>query len=500
MNKFKYIITILLFLTIASPFAFAEESNGDENNITTEEDNSEENNPLQIGGNFEIYQAADISNGNLYRSFIKLDLDFKKTIGDTEFVATLRAQNDNLKSKGVYFESKDNYNSAYALDTSHKANAIIEKAALNGLLKDRNSNTATFYIHEAYINHDFFFDSGIEGINLKVGKIIYTWGNSDQVKPVDIINPQDLSFSFFKPIQERKIGVISGNLGISITEDIVLEGVVIPKFTSSVTESSNFVDKDVTALQTLGAQTTLFAGTVPAIEPENKAKNFTYASRLGFSIFEIDMHGNYYYGYDKLPTIVMDSRPVASAGKTIITPEYKKIQMFGFDFQKAINWGISIRGEVAYYERGKYYIIEDQTAFITSMMAGNNGTLEKDLLEYTVGFDDSDLFGINDLYTNIQFHQKRIINYDETLKTDETVNWIVAKIEYKFLRQKAAVETSLLYDISDNSYAVNPEASYKVSDSYKLILGGWIMDGKSDNTFCQYDKSDFVYASGEFIF
>ena len=321
---------------------------------------------VKVGGDLEVYGASAFENGDMYRKFIKLDLDFKYALKDTSVVAILRTEKDTIRpNSDNYYATSESQVLDYYSKISDPANASIE------LDKHKNDNQRV-YLREGYINHTVFFDSGIDSINFKLGKIIYTWGNSDELKPVDIINPQDYSMSILKKIQERKYGVYSANVNIFFTETFVLEGSLLPFFEASETGSTAFKTE---AEQKLGDSL------MPPIEPEDRAKNFTYASRLGFSVMDVDMHVNYYYGYDNMPSVSFVIPPATPT--YIAIPEYRKIQMFGFDFQRAVNWGIAVRGELAYFERGKYYTLNETAIAKDLMMNNGDGVQEKDIMEYT---------------------------------------------------------------------------------------------------------------------
>jgi hypothetical protein len=89
--------------------------------------------------------------------------------------------------------------------------------------------------------------------------------------------------------------------------------------------------------------------------------------------------------------------------------------MFGFDFQRALFYGVTLRGEGAYFYKGKYFYY-DSESLLTSPLAsdlaeGGDGSIEKEYVYYTAGFDDHD-FIFDDLYVNRQFSQKIIMDYE----------------------------------------------------------------------------------------
>ncbi|HOK01555.1 MAG TPA: hypothetical protein PLD85_03600, partial [Spirochaetota bacterium] len=191
----------------------------------------------------------------------------------------------------------------------------------------------------------------------------------------------------------------------------------------------------------------------------------------------------------------------------IVTPEYKQIQMIGFDFQRALFWGITLRGEGAYYTKGKYFYYSDKSPAGNLLLSplgqdlakGGTGSIEKDYGEYTVGFDDQD-FIFDDLYLNLQFNQKVIVKHEETLAQEKYINHILWNVKYFMVNKKYCISTKGAYNIKDKSLYGNGEFLVKPADNLELMLGLWIMEGKEDTDIGQFDHNDMVYIAGKLTF
>ncbi|PKL15583.1 MAG: hypothetical protein CVV49_20715 [Spirochaetae bacterium HGW-Spirochaetae-5] len=374
---------------------------------------------IGVTGDVSVKNQTGIHEGDIYRNYLKADVVFNESFENTEVKVILRGEEDSLRPD----EGEENYG-YYLRD-------------------DRGSKRV--YLREAYISHDIYFESYIDSVNIKMGRLIYTWGTSDEVKPVDIINPQDYSNLYFTPIRERKYGVISGAMSVFITENFFIEGVAVPEFRPSEMASSVFVTNQMLEIS---GNAGLYTLNDPVL-PEEKISGSSYAGRAGLTVLDVDMHANYFYGYDKLPVYEME---LTAGPGIIITPEYKQIQMIGFDFQRALLWGISVRGEVAYFERGKFFIYDSSSPsgnILLSPLAvdlsnGGNGTVEKDYIEYTAGFDDQN-FIFDDLYLNLQFHQKIIRGYEDGLAKEQYTNLVIWNIRYSMVNQKYRVSSHRVY-------------------------------------------------------
>lgn len=444
---------------------------------------------ISVEGNVEARNQSGVHDGEVYRNYLKCDVDLRKNFGDTEVKVTLRAEDDTIRPD----EDAE----------------IVAGKGWSPYLRDDNRGPQRIYLREAFISHDININSIIDSVNLKMGRIIYSWGNADEVKPVDIINPQDYSNLYFTLLPERKYGVLSGSMTVFFTENFFIEGVVIPEFRPSEIASSVFVQREVRQMQ---ENALLTLNTDGSGEPESDNHDNSYAGRLGLTVLDIDMHVSYYYGYDHLPSYEMQADPskilpIPQAGCVTVTPIYHKIQMVGFDFQRALFWGIAIRGEGAYFERGKYFSYTDESPtanplaspLYADVLAGGKGSIERDYIEYTAGFDDHD-FIFDDLYLNVQFNQRIILDYDDTLRDEKYRNMILWDMKYSFFNQKVRIGTRGAYDIGDKSVYANAELALRLAEQFELMAGCWIVEGEQDTLIGQFDPYDMVYVAGRLTF
>ncbi|NLV67243.1 MAG: hypothetical protein GXY14_06175 [Spirochaetes bacterium] len=415
---------------------------------------------ITLSGDVTARNQTGTHTGEVYRNYLKADLNLNETFENTEVKAVLRAEDDSMRPGD-------------------------DAAYLRG-----DTGIQRIYLREAYISHDFYFESFIDSINIKLGRIIYTWGNSDEVKPVDIINPQDYSNLYFTPIQERKYGVFSGTASIFFTENFFIEAVAIPEFKPSEIASSVFEQDSMHALIGLNGD-----NSIKQKLPDSDIKNSSYSGRIGLTLFDFDMHANYFYGYGNLPVYKLQSLTPSADN---IMADYKKVQMFGFDFQRALFSGISIRGEAAFFERGKYFAYNG-AALMADVAVGSTGSAEKRYTEYTIGFDDQD-FIFDDMYLNLQFHQKIILSYEPGLASDRYTNLVLWNLKYYMMNKKYRVSSQGACDIGERSVYANAEFMAKLADNFEFTIGTWILEGKADTDIGQFDSNDMVYVSGILTF
>ena len=130
---------------------------------------------------------------------------------------------------------------------------------------------------------------------------------------------------------------------------------------------------------------------------------------------------------------------------------------------------------------------------------GGTGSVEKKYTEYTIGFDDQD-FLFDDLYLNLQFHQKIISSYKPGLAPDRYTNLILWNVKYFMANNKYRLSSQGAYDIGEKSVYANAELMAKLADNFEFTMGGWILEGKADTSIGQFDLYDMVYVSGKLTF
>jgi len=403
----------------------------------------------------KTFVAASLQDGTFYRTQVYCDINLQALFDETELFSVIR---------GEY---------------------------LTGVLK----NPDILSLRELWIRRVFSFQNPVlQELSFKIGRIIHTWGNADELKPCDILNPQDLSFLLFQPLQERKIPSLSCLLSLRFFENFLIEGVFLPIFEPSVIDNSVYFPYPVFA----EIKKNPFFTIQPAVFPLKRWRDSSWALRLGWSIFKIDGHFNYYNGYDTIPVYEISSLIYIPGPPPVITgtfkPDYKRIVMYGLDFQRALFFNITIRAELAWFDKGKFLYL-DQNRFIID----NKSAIEKQYAEYTAGFDVSSFF-LRDLYLNFQINQKIISKWSYILKEKEITTSLLLAIEYPLFEQRLKLKTRFFRGIEEEYNAFSFETEFKISGNASLTSGIWIFDGVSDSLFAYYKDRDMLFASVKSIF
>jgi hypothetical protein len=416
-----------------------------------------------ISGELETSLSASVDDLSIYRKNLRLDIELEAAENDTEFKAILRAENDSIKI----------------------------------------ANPASVEIREAYVLRSFLINGPINALSLKAGKLIHTWGNADEFKPCDILNPQDLSYILMKPIQERKQAILSGVLSLNVLERIYLELTAIPAFEPSAYANS----KVFVPVQLRDLESNPLVTVAPASLPPETLRHASIGFRAGAAFLGIDTHFNFYKGFDTLPTFETLFVPTMLPPfySLSVTPRFKEVLMFGLDIQRALFLGISTRLEMAWFEKGKEIPLSQKgnnpalTPYFLNVMSGGTGNKGHRYGEYTFGMDTSRFF-ISDLYLNVQLNQKIISEWNADLSQEEIVTSFLGSLEYSLWNRRIKIRTSAFYCLNDAANALGADSTFRLSGNLDLSAGVWLMDGPSDSMYGQFKDKDLFHVECTLVF
>lgn len=441
-----------------------------------------------VQAKIEMYGATDADNGDNYRKLLRFDLIYNKRIEDTTIFADLRAERDS---------ARDGELAPFVGSTVNGNSIDLNNYATDNEIKDQQQRV---YLNQAYISQKIIFPENwiFDSFNFKIGKIKYKWGVSEGLKPCDIINPQDMSFFTIRTIEDRKMSIYSAASRLNITKDLFFEVIAIPDFEENFHGAKDFTHMPIRILAS--------SATIDNINteelPEDNINDASYAARIGVYSWLIDLNLYGFYGYDHEPVNYFST----SGTLYDVTREYEKIKMFGIDLERALVAGIGFKAESAYFHSGKFFQYNALDGSLAEDVSSDgNGNIEKKYVEFTLGLDDQYLFGIPDLYFKIQYHQKSIMNYDESLALDKNRKIITTKLTYTFFNERINFKIAPRYNINDKEYMAQLEAKFIFNEVYELAIGTWIFkdtneDEELPGMYGQFDDYDLVYFHGKMKF
>lgn len=344
-------------------------------------------------------------------------------------------------------------------------------------------------------------------VEIRLGKQIVRWGKTDQISPVDNINPQDFREFIVPDLEDRKIPNWMARVRL-FPGAWTMEGVYIPFFEPSRIDyygsdwaTYRHVKDDIrdSALPS-DFKRRLLGISVNEKEPARNFKNGQWGARISRTISGWDLGLNYLYAWESLPYYksfpvknldvggsFSSQNLVKSLDGMSLTDEdieitYERSHIFGFEFETTIR-DIGFRGEAACFDR---------QSFLTNSLTSTR----KPVFFYVLG---ADYLGKDDWYVNFQFAHQIISDYDDDIlylsRNNTSLNGEVRK---DFLRGNLQAVLWYNFSLSDNGYYLRPKIICKYIPRLDITLGFNIFGGDEDTLMGYYDDNDQVFLSLRF--
>lgn len=352
---------------------------------------------------------------------------------------------------------------------------------------------------------------GVRGVpfswmDLKIGRMVQTWGSADLFNPVDNLNARD----FFDVMDySRKVPNQMIEVNIYPSSDLTLTAVFVPTFKPSQLPPSAvlgfainrdkqgcLIDAPAPPLRNpMDAQqlADTFASIDPCslnfadpevrvLEPKNGIADAQFAARAQYHVGALDIAASYYYGRFTFPvayTAIANTAPsLTEPGKVdvayVAEVMYPRMQVAGLDFSYSASWffDVGLVGEIA-------VIFPEQVNFGMRAYQGNVKILEfasvnvpsDPFIKATIGLDYT---FTRWLYTNVMFVHGF---FDEFNDLYGLHNYVVAAAELKFLNDNLQLRLSGILDVNDLSSVANPQLTWIIVPGVEAIAGLFIFGG-----------------------
>ncbi len=328
-----------------------------------------------------------------------------------------------------------------------------------------------------------------------LGKQIRRWGKTDQISPVDTLNPQDMREFIIPDYEERKIPVWMGGINL-LFDHFTLEGVVIPFFEESKFDyfQTNWaifrhLKKEIHRASVSPELKSYFNNM--GVHEQKPANESEWGLRLSGTIKEIDygftfhrtIEDNPYFKSFPVKNIHINgnlsSSDLTSAVFTEedIEVEYKRANIAGFAFETVLG-SFGLRGEAAW---------QDKESFITSSFT----SVRKPSLFYIIGADHTTE---KDIYFNIQFAHKYISDYDpDTLYLDRNTYALLGEVSRDIVSDWLEGSMDYYFTLNNDSWYISPHLTCTYITNLKAILGTFIFSGEDTTWIGRYKNNDLIY-------
>jgi len=344
---------------------------------------------------------------------------------------------------------------------------------------------------------------------IKLGKQIVRWGKTDQVSPVDNLNPQDLRQFILRDLEARKLPIWMLR-GRAFVDSVTLEGIYIPWFEPDLVDYFNSdwatfrqVREDVKdSPLPLALKDYLLNRRVDESEPDRTFSSSEFGGRVTISMSGWDVGVSYLYTREDAP--FFSSFPIKnlhleggySAESLLraldgaefvdesIQVKYQRQQIVGAEFETTLGQ-IGLRGEAAYFDR---------VSFITNELT----SVRRPVFHYVIGVDYS---SPSEWYANLQWSHQIISGSDsQILYFKENDTALLAELNQTFWRGQFKVGIKANYDLTNGSFYLRPEAELKYFKNIELTFGAHIFEGGNGSLFGFYDHNDQLFLRMKYYF
>ena len=300
---------------------------------------------------------------------------------------------------------------------------------------------------ELYI--DLFFTN----FDVRIGKQQVVWGKADGVFITDVVSPKNLKEFMLPDFKEIRIGVNAAKVNYYIGGSMI-ELIWVPQFVSNTMPSEDSI---------WNTRHIDFSNSADDIDTSLENSECFARYSIMTSLFDLELVGGYMW----------DDEPTITAMTPQITFKHERLAMAGGSVSSTV-------GDFVLRSEGAYYTGKD---FVTS---GN--LLESDYIHYMAGLD----YSFSGYKISTQFIQKAILNYDDSMVSDQFSNTMTFMINKKFLRDTLTTEFFTYVEFGDLNALLRPKLTYAFDDGISLIFGANFFVGNS-GTYGQFDKNDMAF-------
>jgi hypothetical protein len=400
-------------------------------------------------------------------------------------------------------------------------------------------------LDEVYQDKDLFVDFEEAYLDLflgafeaRIGKQKIAWGQLDEVQPTDNLNPEDLTEFFFRPEQERKIGIpavtVAGYRG-----PWTLEAVWAPFYTAL--RFPHRRDRWFPPLLRVPARFDTPLGTLPIRTryPDVDPPPHTLASsdvgvRLRRFVAGAELSVSVFHGWDKTPTFAGrgtvtvtptgdPAQPAAPNVDFAIVPSLHRITVVGGDLAVPI-WLLALRAEAAWIH-GRFFplSIRDRigsdpdlvatVAETTARVAASGRAetvplpipaveLEREAAQYGVGVDlnvneplSRALVGGEQLagtFLLLQLIESVIFTHDRPFIADQIEHLLGFTMRRAFLRDSLLTQVKVAYNPNHGDLYVWPQLAYKLTPTLHALFEARVIAGSRSHEIGQYRDLDGI--------
>lgn len=379
---------------------------------------------------------------------------------DTRHSCQIKSPNDYLSSETRLRAEATAYSgdASFFVSLNASKNHLIEDASLTSL-------------HEGYM--DYSADSW----DMRVGRQIIIWGNSDGIQISDLVSPPDLTEFITRDFDEIRMPVDAFKFRWTGSSLFTGEFIFIPFFEAGKTPAPGdpwFIKaKDIEGMTIEYKE---------AVLPQNKLKNAEAGGKISVILPGIDLDFSYFHTWNDFPSIRVED-PGGSI--TYLVPEYKRLDFAGVTMAKPCGEFV-LRSEMAFFD-GTWFKTKEK----------GNSDLKKNSAKWLAGID---WYPGNSWTVSTQVTGTVIFNYEKTLANDESTNTITLNLSKKLFREKLKISNMIYIGTNTSDIFDRASIDFELTDGFHFFAGADIFAGKENGIYGQYKDNSQGWVKLRFSF
>ncbi len=478
--------------------------------------------------------------GNGWEKFLKERVEYGGFIEQATGLS-IASGDSKFSTNNRFIMSRLTFQPEFSIDFTDSLNLFIswrfvKEPRYNKEARDRRRNVpslppleSTFYDEDSFEPWEMIWDiTPTDRLSLRVGRQFISWGETDGVRLLDVINPQDGTFSppvapnLFN-LDETRVPMWGLRMLYTLipVSNTVLEFIAMPGFDERkkrVDESAPTAGRWRPHLETRIALGRLFANPLPGRpvmipvtgrEFPDAGDNWKIGSRITHTIGKLNLGVGYIWGFnpqvaDLVFKKVGNTFPLG-AGRTGVrlTLMNDRTNIFAahFNYPLGTYGGVpvktALRGELALYPSKPYNISKYPGS--AGVKAGPHprhpdGITEKNTLRYSLGFDRTTFIPFlhpddpwRAFRMSLQIFQSIILDHEDGIRafaSAEKIKKVTTSITFRvgtgYFGDTILPDVFLLYDPT-GYWVVNPGISYDPpwNERIRLTLTAAIYGGRN---------------------
>ena len=333
---------------------------------------------------------------------------------------------------------------------------------------------------------EFYLEIPTENYYFTLGKQQVSWGKTDGLKVLDIVNPQSFRAFILEDFDDSRIPQWMVNIETTIGEWDA-QALWIP-------DQSYHALPDSEAYYTFTSNQ--FAPKPPAgvtvkqnavKRPGSIIKDSDFGLRFSRFWMGWDLSLNYLYQYDNTALFYRQLNITPAGAVITLMPQLRRTHVFGGSFSNAFGSWV-MRGELAYYTK-RYYL--------TDGMTDSDGITRGSETSYVLGLDWS---GLENTLLSLQFFQSVATKRDAATLRDKTDTSFSLLLNHTLLNETMEVQMVWLGSANAGDGLVRFKTSYEWQDNVEFWLASDTFYGNDQGLYGQFNDKDRITFGIEFSF